>query len=291
MSLGLLYATILPFIWGFMNVFDKYILSHKVKHAIAFAVVTGIVNISLGLIILPFLTWNYPLSAYLFPILAGILLGIQFYVYYQLLSTEDSSSLTGFVYTYPLLIAIASYFILDEVISPLGYIGMAFTVSGALLLSLRLHRVRLTTHPGMIVLLVILIASYEFLVKMATTTLPPLHGTAISSVMIGLTLLPALFVRDVRVAFAREIKLLPWACMSEALTLLAVAMLFFAMNELPATIVASFGATQPLIVLVLERLAHTRFGSMSKDTLLLPKLGSISLIVIGAVLLYASAFA
>jgi hypothetical protein len=45
---------------------------------------------------------------------------------------------------------------------------------------------------------------------------------------------------------------------------------------------------QPLAVIVFERIAHAKYGNITQDVELLPKLGSILLIVIGIVVLYFS---
>jgi drug/metabolite transporter (DMT)-like permease len=66
--------------------------------------------------------------------------------------------------------------------------------------------------------------------------------------------------------------------------------LFFAMKSLPATIVSSIAAIQPLCVVVFENIVDRRMKKISKDVILLPKLGAIILIVAGLVLLYVSEF-
>lgn len=67
-----------------------------------------------------------------------------------------------------------------------------------------------------------------------------------------------------------------------------IATIFFAMAELPATIVSSIAAIQPLFVIVFERVTDQFIGKISKDHLLLPKTFAIVLIVIGVSLLYAT---
>jgi hypothetical protein len=60
------------------------------------------------------------------------------------------------------------------------------------------------------------------------------------------------------------------------------------MVGLPATIVSSIAAIQPLAVLIFEKIAQKLFGHMVKDSHILPKLIPISLIVIGVILLESS---
>jgi len=139
-----------------------------------------------------------------------------------------------------------------------------------------------------ILALIVMIALTEFFIKIATGELSELHGISLNSVALGFTLLPMLLKKSVISGFGREIKNIPWAFLCESFTFAATACLYFAMAGLPATFVASVGATQPLIVLFLERITEGFTGKLTKDHALLPKLSAISLIVMGVILLFLS---
>jgi hypothetical protein len=79
-----------------------------------------------------------------------------------------------------------------------------------------------------------------------------------------------------------------WAFFSEALTFLAVFSIYFAMKGLKATFVSSISAIQPLAVIIFERIVHEKYGRITKDMELLPKLAAILLIVMGIGVLYIS---
>jgi drug/metabolite transporter (DMT)-like permease len=57
------------------------------------------------------------------------------------------------------------------------------------------------------------------------------------------------------------------------------------MKGLPATVAASLGATQPLFVVLFEKVAHKTFGKIIKDDSFKSKLGAVALVVIGVILL------
>ncbi|MEK6963372.1 MAG: EamA family transporter [Nanoarchaeota archaeon] len=289
MNVALLFAILTPLVWGFSNILDKYVIAHKVKNPLSFAVVAAVVNVLIGSILAIFLDWsNVAFMDCIYPIIAGFLLGLQFYFYFLILQKEDVSHILGLVYIYPLLLAILSYIFLKEVIKPLGYIGAGVLLVGIFMLSLRIRKIKLSIGVWMIIAMILLITGYEFFVKIATMNLSTLHGIAISITSSGITVLPALLSSKTRKGFLREIKNGVWAVINECFTFMALFSVYFAMNGLPVTIVASIGAIQPLIVLLIERIADNLFGKITKDHLLLPKLIPITLIVIGVILVYIS---
>jgi len=288
MSYSLLFAFLAPVIWGFMNVFDKYVLAHKVKNTLGFVVVTGIANLLFGLGLGLSLEWpELKAEQLLYPIMAGIFFGIQFYFYYLILKKEDVSYMVGLVFTYPLIVALLSWTFLAERLSLIGYLGIILILVGVVLLHGRL-KLHLETKLWMLGTMILLVAGSEFFIKIATTTLPALHGIAINNVMISLTLFPGLLHQKTRRGFWKELKNIRWAFASEFLTFSAIFSLYFAMKGLPATIVSSISSLQALAVVIFERIAHHKYGKITKDTLLRPKLIAILLIVIGVCVLYLS---
>jgi uncharacterized membrane protein len=285
----LILAIIVPFIWAFANVFDKYVLARKVKNTLSFTVVAGIVNLLLGIIIAMFLNWQMvSYSSLVFPILAGLFYAAEMFFYYYTLSKEDASLLVGFVYSYPIIVALLSFLFLNEIISFVGYLGMVLVILGIAMLVIRTKKMKLVIGAWTILALILLIALFEFFVKLSTTRIPGLNGVSVQIIIFGLTTLFALFHKNTRKGFFVELKNFKWASISEAVTLLAILFLFYAMTYLPATIVASLAATQPLAVLIYERIANKKFGKIVKDNLLLPKLGAIILIISGVILLSIS---
>ena len=284
-----IFAVLSPFFWGVMNIIDKYVLVKKVRKPASFIPVFGLVHLIAGIVIASFLDWSkvFP-GDFFFPALAGILFGCQGYFYVFVMKTEDASHVIGLAYAYPLLLALLSFVFLREIIPLQGYIGVGIVIAGIVLLSFRFKKVKLAHAGRIIIWLIFLIALTEFFVKVASGKISGWQGLSINSFAVGITLLFALLNRKVRANFGSELKNIPWAFFSEIFTLFGTGTLYFAMAGLPATVVSSVGATQPLIVLFLERITERMTGKLTKDHALLPKLGAISLIVIGIALLYFS---
>src|SRR5437016_1194511 len=102
MIFALIFAFLAPIFWALMNVLDKFVISQKVKNALSFAAVAGIVNILYGFILALSLDWsNVGFEAMLCPVVTGALLGLQFYVYFIILQREDVSHFIGLMFVYP----------------------------------------------------------------------------------------------------------------------------------------------------------------------------------------------
>lgn len=288
MSTGLVFAFIAPLVWALMNVIDKIVLSRRVRDPLAYMVVAGLVNILYGGALALTADWHGVRAQDLSSASAtGVCLGLQFYCYFTVLQAEDASHFIGTLFVFPVLVALASFAFLGERISAVGCLGMALAIAGVMLLSARMRRKG--AHAWWkIAIMILLCAGYEFLTKLATVALPQRQGIAVTSIALGLTTLPILLHRRTRAAFPAELPNLPWALLSESLTLLAVVSVYLAMARSKAGLVSAVGAVQPLAVVLLERFAQSRYRAIASDQALLPKLGAILLVALGVALLCAS---
>jgi drug/metabolite transporter (DMT)-like permease len=157
-------------------------------------------------------------------------------------------------------------------------------IAGVLWLSVKSTRMRIGIILS-IATLTLLIGLTEFFVKVATDGLTAWQGVAINQATMAIVLLCGLAHPAVRNGLKGELPNTRWALLSEIFTFASIATLFLAMEGLPATIVSSIAAIQPLFVLLFERIVDARIGTISKEHLLVPKLGAITLIVIGAILI------
>jgi uncharacterized membrane protein len=286
LNAALLFAILSPCVYGLMNVVDKSIVVHRVKFPIGFTVVTGLVNLIFGLVIAVFLDWS-KITFYniVFPVLAGIFFACQFFLYFKLMQSEDVSNLIGFVYVYPIIVALLSFLLLHEILPFIGYVGVFLIIFGVLVLSMKSMR-RTKQVWWMIFGLAVFVAFYEFVIKVSTLSLSPWNGVAINHMVVGCTIMLVLFSAKYRREFRHEFTNIRWAFLSETLTVLATLFLFLAMSGLPATIVSSVAATQPLAVLVFEQIFAAIGFHVIRDTSILKKAVPIALIVAGVFLLY-----
>lgn len=276
-----------PFFEALMNITDKYVISSRVRKPMSFAVVEGAVNLILGVILALCLEWSVVLSSkvMLYPVIAGVIFGAQYYIYYHLLAKEDVSTVVGLIYLYPVIVALLSFFFLGEKFSLITYGGITLILVGGLMLSLKGGSFKEGAGLGYMAAMILMVALFEFIMKLATTELPVLHGLAIMLICIGLTLELALFHKETRNGVPAEFKNLKWVLLGQSLALGGMATLYFAMAGLPATIVSTIAATQPLAVLFLEKLSHSFGIKMCSDERLLSKLIPVSIMVCGIIML------
>lgn len=284
--LGIFFALISPLFFGIMNTVDKYVVSYRVKGLFGFAIIASWVGVLGGIIVSFFVDWsNFSFGSLLFPTIVGIIGGVNFFLYYFAMQKQDASHLTGLVYFYPVLVAFLSFFILHERFSLLSYLGLFFIVLGVVIISARLSKLKARSGFFLIAIMITLIAVWEFSIKLITNQLSPLAGFAIASIVTGMTTTLSIFSRKIRGEFFSELKNFKWALLTETFTFIATITIYLAMNLLPATIVSALASLHPMFTLIFERISSSFFGKVSKDHLILPKLGAIALIVIGAILL------
>jgi len=287
--ISLIAAIASPLVFGFMNVMDKYVISKKVKTVLSYTALAGFVNIGIGIILSLFLDWSgIALKDMILPSIAGILFGSQFFFYFIMLKKEDVSNVIGLMYTYPLVVALLSFLFLNEVLSLIGYLGVAFIMLGIVTMSVRRKKVKLKSGIWMLINLILVVGLSEFFIKFATVNIPTFNGIAINTFVMGLTVILVLLGKKTRKGFTNELKNIRWAVFAESFTFLGIITLYVAMTNMPATIVSSIAAIQPLIVLIFERLFNRFSGGMVKDDVIMRKLIPISFIVIGVILIYSN---
>lgn len=275
------------FIFALMNVLDKFVISRKVKNPLSFSVIAGMVNFLFGLILASFLQWSGLRVIDLFlPAIVGIMTGLNFFLYYAILRTEDISSVIGFIYFYPVIVAILSFFFLGEILPVVSYAGVILILTGVFLLSLENLKIKLKTAAVLIIPLILFIALNEFFIKIATVTIPELNGISITLLFIGLTTMTGLVIPSIRTGFSKEFRNISWAILNESLTFLGLLTMYFALALLPATIFSAIAATQPLFVLILEFLFYKLGINISWNIHFRKKIIPILLIVVGVVVVY-----
>lgn len=280
---GIIFAFLAPFLWVGAALLDKFIVYKRVKNVLAYTAVTGIITLlfSGGLSLL--ISWEgIVLADVLLPLLAGALMGVFVYLYLWILQEEDVSDLLSFIYLYPVLVAAISFFILQEVLSLLGYIAVAVTMAGVYLLAKKTSSHRSLKGSVFIGCAITFLALWAFTVKVATNNIPELNAIVLATLAEGIMLLLILGRKDVRKSFSQELPNLGLGSLSEIFNNLGMVASFLAFARVPATVVVSITAIQPMLALILENLVRRMGYGISREYLLRDKLLPIALIVLGA---------
>src|SRR3989344_14380 len=190
------FALLSPFTSALINIFDKYVLSHKVKHPLSFTAMAGIASLCLGIVLALFLDWTGISWRSILPATgSAVFFALWTYLYYFTFSQADASHVQGIVFTYPLLVALLSFVFLNERISMMGYFAVILILIGVFLLSQRIKKSGAPLQLWMLGIMIGCGAGAEFLIKIATTNLPTAHSISINGIVIGLLLLPAFLHR------------------------------------------------------------------------------------------------
>lgn len=286
MNTYILLALLSPLLYAVMYVLDKYVVSRKVKNDKSYLALTGIIYVVYSLILAAFLDWkNISFKDMILPIIIGVFITIQAYMYVHILHKEDISHFTGLEYTYPIIVAILSYIFLGERISLLGYIGLFVVIIGALLLSLRIKEIKLRANKYILVGLIILIGLNEFIIKISTSNINVFNGIVITWIVYGLFLIPLLLWKKNRIDFIKQKNIILIESMIDLIGYAALLTLFIAMSGLPATIVSAIAISQILFTVVFEKIVDRFLGKIIRDRLILRKAVALSIIAIGVIIL------
>jgi len=286
-AFSLFFAFLSPILWALMDLIDEYVIDNKSRHPLGFAFIAGMINAIFGAVLALFLDWSQTSwKDYLPSVISGIFLGVQFLLYFWMLKKDDVSNVIGFSYFYPIIVSILSFLFLREVLTIPIYLGMGLIMLGIALLYLQAIRTKMRMAIWVIISYALAIAFYEFFIKVATLNISEINGLAISSIFLGSVVFPLIFFRKIRAEIAYELKNIHWAFLSEVFTISSVFATYLAMKNLPATVVSSLQATQPLLVLAFEKIANKRGFMKSQDTNFFNKFIAIVLITTGVAIMY-----
>ena len=286
MSITFIFVLLAPITYGLVNIIDEYYCSKKIKNPFSYTAVVGIVHLILGLLMASFLNWeNFTPSMLLLPGILGFFYAIQLLIYYYSLYNEDVSEIVGIDYSYPIIVAILSFFILNENLGILGYTALILIILGVFNLEKRMCKMCLNMNVWVLIGMPIITGIYEFIIKISTINIPEFNAVAINSIVAGTIVMSTIFLKKVRVGLSTEIKNIGYAFANESLTILAILFIFLAMKYYPATIVSSIGTLEVLFVLIIEQFVLVKIGGITRDKILMPKLSGIILIISGVVLM------
>ena len=281
-----IFVLLAPITYGLVNVIDEYYCSKKIKNPFSYTVIVGIAHLILGLLLASFLNWrSFTFSMFLIPGILGFLYAIQILIYYYSLYNEDVSEIVGIDYSYPIIVAILSFFILHENVGILGYTGLALIILGVFNLQKRMCKMCLNMNIWVLIGMPFVTGIYEFIIKISTINIPEFNTLAINSIVAGIIIISTIFFKKVRVGFNAEIKNIWLALANESLTILAILFIFLAMKYYPATIVSSIAALEAVFVLLVEQTFLVKIGGITRDGALTPKLSGIFLIISGVILM------
>src|SRR5260370_3597157 len=250
-----MFALFAPAVFAVVNFIDKYVISKEVKDYRGMPFYSAIAGLCLGTLFwivtgFPFLT----IKDALFLLLAGICVNWGGFLYFQAISSDETSSIILLFQMTPLLVLVLSYLILKETILPKQALGIILILFSCLGVSVNRRLERKKFHLSRSFFLIFLV---DVLWAMAAIFASlALHANAFSKILsyeswglgIGGIFLYSIFP-VFRNAFHESLRTVRKAGLSiiffnEGLFVLAKALTFYAYSIGPTALVSIIASTE-----------------------------------------------
>ncbi|MEX2598368.1 MAG: EamA family transporter [Dehalococcoidia bacterium] len=192
---------------GLVNLFDKTVIYRYAHTPYTLPLMIGLSQSLVGAVIL--LTQPVPdeatLSAVAWGLGSGALFGLSAQFLMRMLYSQEVSRTVPVFQTFPIYTALIAVFFLGDSISPLQWLAIIATVSGAVMLSLRIDRQyrRLFLHYSFFVLMTgsFISATAHITASLAVADLPVLYAHGLRMLALGAVFI----VANVRPSSIREV--------------------------------------------------------------------------------------
>ncbi|MBT5503197.1 EamA family transporter [Candidatus Falkowbacteria bacterium] len=136
--LWIIFTLIAMLLWTVVNIMDKYIIGHELRDPILVTTVFGF-TIYLLFILVAVLNGGViiPVWMVIMAMLAGIIYSTGLGFYYMAMKKVEVSRLAPMLSTEPLLISAIAFFVFQERLSIMNYIGILLIITGAVLITHR----------------------------------------------------------------------------------------------------------------------------------------------------------
>ena len=292
--LWVLFTLLNLFLWSFGNIIDKILLNKVVKNPLSYYIFS--VMFQTLFIIFVFLIVNpvFTLEFLFLSFISGLLGGAAFLLFLVALQKEEASVIVPISYLGNVFIVVLSYVFLNEAFELSKYIGIAFLITGSIILSYKKSKTKLRFTPALfyIILSSLCFAAGTVFNKYALNFINP--WTFLIFGMSGAYFLSLflLLKQEIREGFFDCLKLNKKyyfiTGVSQVFGMGGFAALLIALSLGPATLVSSMSATKPLVILILTIILSVFVPHIFKEKIdrktLAAKIFSTFLIIIGAIL-------
>jgi len=299
-------ALVAPFLWGVVNIADKYLVSkysekEKERSSGGLVLFSSLIGIFIAILIWAFSSdvSNIPILDKLLLMLTGVLTIVWIILYLFTLETEEISTVVPWFLTVPIFGYVLGYIFLGETLSGQQIIGSFVTLFGVFLISSDFseENKKFKWRPAIYMIVAcFLVALSGILFKYVTignnfwvSSFWEYAGLGISGLFIFL------FVPKLRSQFmymnrmgGKKIFLVNVT--SELMTISGNLLTNFALLLAPVTMVYLVGSFQPAIVLFLTILCTSFFPHIAKENLnkyaIFPKIAAVGIMIIGSIILF-----
>ncbi|MCK4817551.1 DMT family transporter [bacterium] len=131
-----LFITVAAFLWSITNIIDKYLIEKKVKNPLILTIFMRVGTLIPMIIVIPFIGFSIPsLDLSIILLVAGLFAAFGVLLYYKSIQIGEISVIVPLLQLIPIFVLFFSYFLLNEVLHFLDYVGFGIIIVGALVIS------------------------------------------------------------------------------------------------------------------------------------------------------------
>ncbi|MBI4143849.1 EamA family transporter [Candidatus Woesearchaeota archaeon] len=285
----LLFAVMQPLINAIINLFDKYMLSKRIKNYYSYGIIVGLTTVTISLIM-----WSISkpqnTNIILIGIAAGMFYGTCYFLYFHLFTKSEASRVIGIIYVYPAIVALTSRILLKEQLSTIKYTAIILTVIGAIILGMEKKAKWELTHSFWIAVLIALnVGIVDTMDKYLLQHLTTVQVFSVTYTGVGTMLLLPMLSKKVRKDIKQTIPTIPIIIPMTILSMSATAFFLMAAQQIQVAIVSAIATLQPALVfigtMILSKFAPHVIKETLKPKLIAYKTAGIFLVVAGAIIL------
>jgi uncharacterized membrane protein len=289
------FALLAPMAFAIANIFDKYILTKKIKDPFSYNIITMMLSIIPLVFLLFLLNLTFDFSSVL-AILYGVAFAFLYVVYNKALMKEEASRIISLMYTFPIFVVILSSLFLNEYLNVQKYLGIILLVASAFLVSYKKMGKKFTVSITVALILFYAFgsASLKVLTKYALYSIDYwsfFYWSLVGDLIGALLLLLSFRIRKNFIRHMLEIdkKTFLIVLIADVAVWIGYLFLFIATSLGQVSLVTALMSIQPLIVFIFTIILTVRKPKILKEeinkTSLLLKSMAVILILVGSYLI------
>ena len=281
-------------IWAIGNIVEKFVLTKYFKDPVIPTFFSCFFGLIAAIVTYLFADVAFPALEIAFvPFLAGVMFMVLVYSYFKALYMEEVSRVIPLFALVPLFVSVFAAIFLNEIFSVIKYVGVAFLIAGAFVISYEKKGALKLSKPFWTMIVAdIFFAASIILVKYSLDTLMMSSETAFFWFALGNFLPIPIFFFLAKKALFKVVKKAPrvllYVCFSEPIAISGRYVLFTAATLGPITLISALGQTQMFFVLLFAIAVSMIWPKVIKEKItrkeIIEKIIGITLVFIGSVL-------
>ncbi len=286
------FAILAALVWAVGNIADKFILTKWVKNPLVILVFVAFLGLLSSVLIYFIKGFSYlPVSGAILIIATGFLYNGGNLTYLWAVQKEEISKVMPLIYLDPFFTVILAAIFINEILTPLNYLGVLFFILGVILISSKDFRFKLNMASGIAILSAFLFAITNILEKysLASTDFWTVFAYLRIGFFLGLVIILPLCMKDLKQTLKEPANKLIYILFFQSFSIIGTLFFIIALSYGYASLTATLAAIQPLFVFILASFISVFYPKILQEKIsrkiLATKFVSILLIFLGTMLI------